>query len=1752
MAVYFRVDNVTELTTDADVNIYGAAFSNDNTTTLSSLNISGLNASSIAITDSSKNLSSGTLSANITLTTGELNTIQDIATGSSPTFVNVTASSMGIGTTDLTTKGYVDALSNGIKWKASSRAGTTGNITLENEQTIDTIACVAGDRVLVKDQDTASQNGIYTVVDLGSWTRTSDADTAEELVSATIAIEEGSVNVDGIYYCTNDSGFTLDTNDVNFVAIFTSVPSHNSLAIIQGGTSNEYYHLTSSEHTEISNWLDNVTLASNGDTTVANLTATGDITVDSSTNAVLNIDRGANTNYASLEYETAGAIKWMVGMRSNSSEDYFIYRNGGASTKIIMNMDHSLDAISFSTNSYLISGAATELKISSTADGTLKIDSANDVYAILDRGANTYLSVLEVKTAGTLKWDIGARGDSTDDLHIYRNGGGGTEAVMTFDHSANNVIVNSKITTAGILDSTLTASSMVISDSSKNLVSGTLTSNITLTAGELDTVQDIGTSSNPQFSYVTASKIISTEIEYNGDITIDSINGIGDGTVFVINSLGSVNLNVGGSITSTGIIDTLLTPDSIVISDASKNLDSATLTSNITLTSGELDTAQDIQTSSSPTFVNVTASNMGTGTTDLTTKGYVDSLVHGVTWKESARAATTGNITLANEQTIDTVDCVAGDRVFVKDQADASENGIYIVVDLGSWTRAPDVDIAEELVSATVAIEEGSDNIHNIYHCTNDSGFTLDTDDVNFVIILTSVPQHNSLTGVQGGTGDEYYHLTASEHTELSGWLDNVTLASNGDTTLTTLTTTGTITIDSATHAYAVLDRGANTNLGMFSFLTAGTLKWDVGMKNDSTEDFHIYQNGGVGSGTVMKFIHASDKIEMITAEVELISAANGTINIDATNSAYAILDRGAITNLAAVEVKTAGILKWDIGARGDSTNDFHIYRNGGGGTESVMKFIHADDRIELAAEQLKLTPSDEGGINIDAGDAAYIILDRGGSNFRSDVRHTTAGVIKWQIGMDDDATDDYHIYRNGGGGTWSVMKFDHASDNVIVNSKITTTGLLDSTLTASSIVLTDGSKNLVSGTLTSNITLMSGELDTAQSIQTSSSPTFVNVTASNMGTGNTDLATKEYVDLLVQGIKWKESARVATTGNITLANEQAIDTVDCVDGDRVLVKDQTDAFQNGIYTVVDSGSWTRSSDADTANKLVASTISIEEGTTHIHGIYHCTNDAGFTLDTDDIIFIAIFHSVPTHNSLADIQGGTSNEYYHLTSSEHTELTGWLDNVTLASNGETTLTNLTATGIHITLDSATNAYSVIDRGANTNFADLELKTAGVLKWQIGTRSNSTDDLHIYRNGGGGSETVMRFDHAADEVEIDAATITLRSTASTTLNIDGQASGIININRDHHLTDSSIINYETSSNIQWSMGMLSDNTQDFHIYRDGGAGTRSVVTFDHSASQVSILESKLLLGSIDNAEILLDRASNENNSSIINYTTSGSTKFIIGISGDGTEDLHIYRSGGGGAGDILFFDHSDDVVSLTTNTFNIGATTGNIIVDQRSTAGWCDYVLDGNSSSGSRLIYRHDNSTNLWYAGTTTAASLDYRINRIGGAGTGDIMQFVHATDSVLFPTVYAATVTSSRDLEIQSDGKIGYVSSITASKINISNIIDISWLYQLTPKKFNYRERDDDGTYTEIAETSLQYGLIAEDVSTINDNLCIYDTVKDHVPECDWINTGSCSCSTHQELGGIYYKKLITPMLQAMKEQKILIDELTARISALE
>jgi hypothetical protein len=147
-------------------------------------------------------------------------TLNDIGTATADYSVGgykITNLATPVNGTDAANKDYVDSIAQGLDPKQSVRAASTANIaSLSGTTTIDGVALSVGDRVLVKDQTTASQNGIY-VVAASAWSRSEDANVWDELVSAYVFVESGTTNADNGYLCTVDPGGTLGTTAVTWV-----------------------------------------------------------------------------------------------------------------------------------------------------------------------------------------------------------------------------------------------------------------------------------------------------------------------------------------------------------------------------------------------------------------------------------------------------------------------------------------------------------------------------------------------------------------------------------------------------------------------------------------------------------------------------------------------------------------------------------------------------------------------------------------------------------------------------------------------------------------------------------------------------------------------------------------------------------------------------------------------------------------------------------------------------------------------------------------------------------------------------------------------------------------------------------------------------------------------------------------------------------------------------------------------------------------------------------------------------------------------------------------------------------------------------------------------------------------------------------------------------------------------------------------------------------------------------------------------
>ena len=123
--------------------------------------------------------------------------------------------------TDAVTKQYADNLARGAKWKDPVRVATTANGTLAtafaNGQTVDGVTLATADRILLKNQSTGADNGIYVVAASGAPTRAVDADSTGDLApGVAVYVTEGTANGDKSFAITSDAAVTIGTTSTTW------------------------------------------------------------------------------------------------------------------------------------------------------------------------------------------------------------------------------------------------------------------------------------------------------------------------------------------------------------------------------------------------------------------------------------------------------------------------------------------------------------------------------------------------------------------------------------------------------------------------------------------------------------------------------------------------------------------------------------------------------------------------------------------------------------------------------------------------------------------------------------------------------------------------------------------------------------------------------------------------------------------------------------------------------------------------------------------------------------------------------------------------------------------------------------------------------------------------------------------------------------------------------------------------------------------------------------------------------------------------------------------------------------------------------------------------------------------------------------------------------------------------------------------------------------------------------------------------
>jgi hypothetical protein len=360
-------------------------------------------------------------------------------------------------------------------------------------------------------------------------------------------------------------------------------------------------------------------------------------------------------------------------------------------------------------------------------------------------------------------------------------------------------IADTAITTAKITDANVTTAKIAADAIDGTKIADDAINSEHITDGSIDTVHIADanvTLAKLATGSVNSSKIVDGSIvnaDVNASAAIDATK-IHDGTIS--------NTEFGYLNGVTSAIQTQL-DGKLTASNNLSDVTASTARTNLGLGTIATQDANNVSISGG----SVTGLGDPSATSDAATKNYVDQAVAGLRTRIIAEAATTANVDLTadlqNGDTIDGVTLVTGDRVLVKDQTTASQNGLYIVVASGTASRDPEHDTIAELSGGMVVVNQGTSNDNKIFLCTTDSDGTIGSTDITYTQVTPS--NTGTVTSVAvADSGSSEFTVTGSPITS-SGTI-NLAVNSIANTKITGLGTASTQDVGTSANNVVQLD----------------------------------------------------------------------------------------------------------------------------------------------------------------------------------------------------------------------------------------------------------------------------------------------------------------------------------------------------------------------------------------------------------------------------------------------------------------------------------------------------------------------------------------------------------------------------------------------------------------------------------------------------------------------------------------------------------------------------------------------------------------------------------------------------------------------------------------------------------------------------------------------------------------------------------------------------------------------------------
>jgi hypothetical protein len=507
------------------------------------------------------------------------------------------------------------------------------------------------------------------------------------------------------------------------------------------------------------------------------------------------------------------------------------------------------------------SGAFTATYVSSTS---FTIDGV-DVTAIYHAGRRIKLTAatpgtiygtvsstsFSTNTTVNVTWDSGSL-SSEAITNVYIGALSKTNNSIPTGIIATATLADGSVTTPKLADDAVTVAKMAVNSvDSDQYVDGSIdTAHIASAQVTADKIATSAvTTAKINADAITSAKIADEQIdsEHYVDGSIDTVH-IADSQITVAkmaaNSVDS-DQYVDGSIDTAHIADSQITSAKIVdgtIVNADINASAAIDATKIH--NGSVSNAEFA-------YVNGVTSAIQTQIDAKAATTYVDNAVAGLRTRIIAECASTANVVISSAleagDVIDGVTLVAGDRVLLKDQSTATENGLYIAVASGAASRDPEHDTIAELSGGMVVVNQGTVNDNKIFLCTTDTDATLGSTSITYTTIT---PQNvGTVTSITAGTG-------------LSGGA---------------ITSSGTIAIDTAT----TVDKTTAQTLTNKT-LTSPKINEDVVLTSTATE---LNLLDGV-SGFVQADFTKLAAVSSTADELNLLDGVSGLVQADFTKLA--------------------------------------------------------------------------------------------------------------------------------------------------------------------------------------------------------------------------------------------------------------------------------------------------------------------------------------------------------------------------------------------------------------------------------------------------------------------------------------------------------------------------------------------------------------------------------------------------------------------------------------------------------------------------------------------------------------------------------------------------------------------------------------------------------------------------------------------------------------------------------------------------